>query len=82
MSFKVIKQTVITAWRAGTFQHEARQGIHVKNLLATGQASANSVEKILNNRASNHRETSPHDVDSRIDARGIKKDGWPSSSIF
>lgn len=76
MGFKDIKQTVITALRSGTFQHEARSDINVKNLLATGQVSASSIEQLLKNCTSSHLSTSPHHLDSNIDVHVVAKDGW------
>jgi len=76
MGFKDVKQTVVTALRAGTFQHEARSDINVKNLLATGQVNASFVERILSNCTNKHLETTPHDLDRDIDVYVIKKDGW------
>jgi hypothetical protein len=43
--FNDIKRAVITALRAGNYQHEARHDINVKNLLATGAVSATDVHQ-------------------------------------
>lgn len=76
MSFKEIKRTVIAALRSGTFQHESRSDINVKNLLATGQVDASFVEKLLSNCTSNHLTTSPHHWVNGIDVHVVEKDGW------
>lgn len=76
MRFNEIKRTVITALRAGTFQHEARRDINVKNLLATGQVGAKFVEQLLSNCTNSHLVTTPHDCDSSISVHVVRKDGW------
>lgn len=75
-SFKKIKSTVIGALRNGSYQHEARNNVNVKNLLMTGQVSANDVDKILSNCTSDQLTTSPHHDDSSIVVHVVTKGTW------
>ena len=76
MGFKKIKKTVIAALRNGTFQHEVRGDIDVKNLLSTGAVSASFVDQLLSNCTNDHLETSPHHHVAAIDVHVVTKDGW------
>ena len=76
LGFKEIKKRVISALRAGNYQHEARADINIKNLLVTGQVSPKDVEKILGNCTNNHLSTTPHHEDSSIAVHVVKKDDW------
>lgn len=76
MGFSDIKSKVIVALDNGSYLHESRSDINVKNLLATGQVSAEQVRRILGNCTSQHCQTSPHDRVPSVDVHVIKKDGW------
>jgi len=75
-SFKKIKSTVIAALRNGTYQHEVRDNVDIKNLLMTGQVSAGDVDRILSNCNSKQLTTSPHHADNSIDVHVVKKGSW------
>lgn len=75
-SFRQIKSTVIGALRDGTYQHEARNDVNVKNLLMTGQVSAKDLDKILSNCTSAQLTTSQHHDDSSIEVHVVRKGTW------
>ena len=75
-SFKLIKSQIIASLRAGSYQHEARKDISIKNLLQSGDVSAAYVEELLKNCTNDHLTTSRHHQDSNIDVHIILKSGW------
>lgn len=74
--FKEAKRAVIAALRAGTFQHEARNEIDVKNLLQTGGVSAQFVEGIILRCKGTEHTCTPHHQVSAIDVHTIISQGW------
>lgn len=74
--YKQVKRTVIAALRSGQFQHEARSGINVKNLLATGQVSAEFVQGLVARSNGTQYSSSPHHSVASIDVHVIESGGW------
>lgn len=64
------------ALQNGDYQHEIRDDCIEKNLLQTGQISANDVMNIILKSCGTDHESSPHYQISTIDVNIIKKDGW------
>lgn len=74
--YGLVKRAVIAALRSGMFQHEARAGINVKNLLATGQVAAQFVEALIMRSDGTQYSSSPHHIVSSIDVHIIVSSGW------
>ncbi|NML32116.1 hypothetical protein [Paraburkholderia antibiotica] len=74
--YKQVKHAVISALRSGQFQHEARSGIDVKNLLATGQISAQFVESLIARSDGTQYSSSPHHSAPAVDVHIIVSGGW------
>jgi hypothetical protein len=71
VGFKEVKYKVITALSTGNFQHEVRDQIEVKNILAMGQISVAEVINIIKQSRGDDHETSPHHLDKTIDVHII-----------
>ncbi|WP_259460910.1 hypothetical protein [Paraburkholderia sp. BL23I1N1] len=71
-----MKRAVIAALRSGKFQHEARSGISVKNLLSTGQVTAQFVETLITRSDGMQYSSSPHHSVPSIDVHIIESGGW------
>lgn len=74
--FKAAKKAAIEALISGNYQHEARNAIEVKNLLATGEVSAEFVAGILRKSRGTEHSCSPHHAVSRIEVHVIRSSGW------
>jgi hypothetical protein len=74
--YRQVKRAVIAALRSGRFQHEARSGINVKNLLSTGQISAQFVEALITRSDGTQYRSSPHHSIASIDVHIIESGGW------
>lgn len=74
--FTEVKRAVIAALRAGTFQHQSRGQIEVKNLLQTGVVSAAEVETIIRRCSGTEHQCSPHHQVKSIDVHVIVSQGW------
>ncbi|EEA03784.1 conserved hypothetical protein [Burkholderia sp. H160] len=74
--YRQVKRAVISALRSGKFQHETRTGINVKNLLATGQITAQFVEALIARSDGTQYSSSPHHSVSSIDVHVIVSGGW------
>ncbi|WP_256702158.1 hypothetical protein [Burkholderia sp. SRS-W-2-2016] len=66
----------MSALRSGKFQHEARAGINVKNLLATGQVTAEFVEALIARSDGTQYSSSPHHHAPSVDVHIILTGGW------
>ncbi|MFM0275759.1 hypothetical protein PQQ59_34575 [Paraburkholderia aspalathi] len=71
-----MKRTVISALRSGKFEHEARSAINVKNLLSTGQVTAQFVEDLITKSDGTQYSSSPHHNAPAIDVHIIESGGW------
>lgn len=74
--YRQVKRAVISALRAGKFQHETRTGINVKNLLATGHITAQFVEALIARNDGTQYSSSPYHSVPSIDVHIIVSGGW------
>jgi hypothetical protein len=74
--FKAVREAVLDSLATGLFQHEARDLIDVKNLLATGEVSAEDVSLVIRRSSGRDYSCSPHHRFSRVDCHVIKARGW------
>lgn len=74
MGFKMARSKVIQSLETGSYQHEARTCVSVKNLLATGKVSAEDVIELLARCRGQHHKTSPHHADKTITVHVIRPD--------
>lgn len=74
--FVEAKRRVLLALAAGTFQHEVRHGIDVKNLLQTGLVAAEDVAAVIRRCNGTHYTASQHHAVKQIDVHVLKRDGW------
>jgi hypothetical protein len=74
--YKQVRRAVIAALRSGRFQHETRSGINVKNLLATGQVTAEFVEVLVARSDGTQYSASPHHSVASVDVHVIESGGW------
>ncbi|MFL9889519.1 hypothetical protein [Paraburkholderia sp. RL17-381-BIF-C] len=74
--YKQVKRAVIAALQSGRFQHEGRSDINVKNLLATGQVTAEFVEVLVARSNGTQYSASPHHRVDSIDVHVIATGGW------
>jgi hypothetical protein len=63
MGFTESRKATVEALRDGRFQHEPRAYADGKNMLATGEITAEEVIGLLNRCRGNQHETSPHHFD-------------------
>lgn len=66
MGLKSAKLRVVTALRAGTFEHEAREALAEKNLLAIGAVSAEFVADLVQRTSGADYSESPHHLDGAV----------------
>lgn len=76
MGFDEVKRQVIAALLAGTYQHEARGDIEVKNLLATNVVAVDVVIALLRQSRGSEHSVSPHHLVASIDVHVIRCRGW------
>ncbi len=74
--FKAVKSAVLASLESGEYQHEARDSIDTKNLLATGEVSAEEVARIIKRSTGAEYECSPHHRNHKVDCHIIKARGW------
>lgn len=66
MGFSEAKPTVVAALREGNFEHEAREALAEKNLLAVGDVDANEVAAVVLKTRSEDYGESPHHWDQSV----------------
>ncbi|MCG8469547.1 MAG: hypothetical protein MJB57_15300 [Gemmatimonadetes bacterium] len=66
MGFKAAKAAVVKALRDGTFEHEAREALAEKNLLAVGEIDATEVATLVLRTRSEEYSESPHHWDKSV----------------
>ena len=76
MGFKDARKEVLKALSEGTYQHEARNEIDVKNELATGAVSASDIAATIKRCNGKDHSMSKHHGDATIDVHVLRKDGW------
>lgn len=74
--FNEVKKAAILALESGNFQHEARHGIEVKNLLQTGNVVPDEAVRIIKRCGGANYSISSHRLDSSIDVHIIKSSTW------
>lgn len=67
---------MLAALADGTYQHEARGQIDVKNELATGGVSASEVAATIKKCTGNDHTMSTHHSDPSVMVHVLRKDGW------
>lgn len=76
MGFSQVKRMILDALANGTFQHEARARIDIKNLLQTGEVSPDAIAEIIKKARGHDHSTSPHHLAPSIDVHVIRHSGW------
>ncbi len=77
MGFTEVKDTVINALAAGTYDHEPRAGaIDEKNKLATGEVTPEFVANLIKRSTGADYSCSPHHKAQDIEVHVITKNGW------
>ena len=74
--FKAAKQKVLKALADGTYLHETRGNIDVKNLLLTGEITPDDLATIILRCAGVHHEATPHHQVRGLYVHVLKRDGW------
>ena len=74
--FKAVKRAVLAALHCGDYHHEARNHINVKNLLATGEVSAQDVADVIRRSDGASYVCSRLHADLAIDCHVIRTRGW------
>jgi hypothetical protein len=77
MGFTKVKNTVIKALSAGTYNHELRAGrIDEKNKLATGEVTPAFVANLIKRSTGANYSCSPHHKAPAIEVHVITKNDW------
>jgi hypothetical protein len=76
MGFKAAKAALINALKTGNYQHEVRESIETKNLLAMGEVTPQQVLEIIARCNGSHHSSSKHHQAKGIDVHLIKHSGW------
>jgi hypothetical protein len=74
--FKTARNKVLKALAEGTYLHETRGNIDVKNLLLTGVITAEELAAIILRCTGAHHEAVPHHQVRGIHVHILKRDGW------
>jgi hypothetical protein len=74
--FREVKRRLLKALAEGTWLHEARNAIDVKNGLATGAVTAAEVRAIVVRCNGIHHSASPHHADAATEVHVLRRDGW------
>lgn len=80
--FRKAKRDVIAALETGNYLHVSRGDIEVKNLLATGEVTAQEVAGIVRACNGTHHHSSPHHAVAHIDVHVLKRHGWYIKFFF
>jgi hypothetical protein len=76
VGFKEAKKGVLAALANGTYQHEVRFQIDVKNELSTGGVTAGDLARVIQKCNGTHHSMSPHHNDASTIVHVLKRDGW------
>lgn len=77
MGFSSVKRQALKALLEGSFLHEVRRGaIDEKNLLATGEVTAEWVARVIARSTGANHQVSPHHQDATLEVHVIVKQGW------
>lgn len=74
--FREVKRRLLKALAEGTWLHEARNAIDVKNGLATGAVPATEVRAVVVRCNGTHHSASPHHADASTEVHVLRRDGW------
>jgi len=74
--FKEARRKLLAALASGSYLHEARNEIDVKNKLATGEISAAEVAELVKKSTGNDHSKSTHHADRSITVHVISRKGW------
>lgn len=74
--FKKARHGVIAALQSGQYLHVARGDLDVKNLLAMGEVSAETIVEIIRSCSGVHHSCSPHHAVPTVDVHVLKRHGW------
>lgn len=76
LGFTAAKRKLLAALESGDYQHEVRDAVDVKNVLATGQVTAAALAAIVKRSNGLEHSTSPHHGDASITVHVLKTGGW------
>ena len=76
MAFREAKRRVLQALAEGTYLHEARNSIDVKNRFATGDVTAEFVAKVIGRCNGRDHSMSPHHRALHVTVHLIRREGW------
>lgn len=74
--YKEAKRKVLAALASGSYLHEARNQVDVKNKLATGEVSAQEVAELIKKSTGEDHSKSSHHADRSITVHVIARRGW------
>ena len=76
MGFKEAKRRVLEALAEGDFLNDVRDKIDEKNLLHTGEMTAEDVMEIVNMCNGTHHVEAPHHAAAGVSVHVLRRDGW------
>lgn len=76
MGFREAKKRVLEALISGSFIHAIRDRIDEKNLLHSGDVSAEEVVEIIKRCNGTHHTETPHHTINTTTTHILKRDGW------
>lgn len=76
IGFSEARRRVLQCLESRNFQHEQRNNIDEKNLLATGDIDEDSIAKCIRRSTGKDHTSSAHHYDSQTEVHIIKKEGW------
>jgi hypothetical protein len=76
LGYKTAKKKVLAALVTNSFDHEPRNGIDVKNLLAMGQISSAAVADLIAKSSGRDHSESPHHQVKSVVVHCVKVQGW------
>jgi hypothetical protein len=76
VGFKEAKRRVLHALASGSYQHEARREIDVKNKLATGEVTPLEVAAVIRRSGGRDHSMSPHHRLRTVTVHVIAREGW------
>ena len=76
LGFKGAQRRVLLSLASGSFQHEARGAVEVKNKLATGEVTPAEVAALIRRATGNDHSMSPHHAAPSITVHVIAREGW------
>lgn len=72
MGFTDAKRTVVAALRSGNYEHEPRDVLAEKNLLAVGEVTEDEVIRVLNRATGKDYSSSPHHWDDSTEVHTFR----------